>query len=98
MSQKALVVSQKAVVDSLLNPEYDMALLVRYMEFTTQSFGKFYHFSAVKKGVKFHTSRTSILLCFKANLIPSTRILNKIKQQLKSMVLAKTYIRRILMK
>ena len=57
-----------------------MGLLVHYMEYTNRSFGKFYHFGAVKKGVKFHTSRTSLILCFKANLIPSTRILNKIKQ------------------
>ena len=70
------------MVDSLLNPEHDMSLLVRSMEYTNQSFGKFDHFDAVTKGIKFGTSRTSVLLCFKANLIPSTRIWNRNKQQL----------------
>ena len=79
------------MIDSLLNPEYDiMDLLVRYMEYTNRSYGNFYHIGAVKKGKKFHSSRTSFLLCFKANLIQSTRILNKINQQLKLMVLVKT--------
>ena len=48
--QNALVVSQKLVVDSFFNPEYEMGLLVRYMEYTNQSFSKFYDFGAVKKG------------------------------------------------
>ena len=83
------------MVDSLLNSGYGIGLLVHYMEHANWSFGKSYHFGTVKKVEKFHTSRTLLLLCFKANLIPSMKILNKIKQQLRSMVLAKTYIKLI---
>ena len=42
--KKTLVVSQKAMVDSLIKPD--------------EPFSTFYHFSAVKKGVKFQTSKS----------------------------------------
>ena len=64
----------------------------------TMKFWQVLSFWCSEKRGKFYTCRTSLLLCFKANLIPSTRVLNKIKQQLKTMVLAKAYIKRILMK